>query len=156
MKYYKSNCTITLQVNGASFHVSIQPSDILVDVLRRELGLTGAKPGCLQGNCGACTILIDGEPMKSCLMLAVEAVGHHITTIEGLKDTVVQDAFMKYLAFQCGYCTSGFIMNIEGLFHKYPHPKEDVIKEWMTSNICRCTCYEEMYEAIQEVEQNKN
>lgn len=155
MKYYETNCKITLHVNEKNFELNIQPSDILVEVLRRDLGLTGAKPGCLQGNCGACTILIDGEPMKSCLMLAVEAIGHKITTIEGLNNNVVQDAFIKHLAFQCGYCTSGFIMNIVGLFNKYPHPKENVIKEWMTSNICRCTSYEEMYEAIHEVEQNK-
>lgn len=154
MIYYKNNSSISLHVNGKHFNIVVQPRDTLLDVLRRDLGLSGAKPGCLQGNCGACTVLVNGEPMKSCLMLAVEAIGHKITTIEGLENSVVQDSFVKHLAFQCGYCTSGFIMNIVGLFNKYSHPKEEEIKEWMQSNICRCTSYEELREAIHDVEQN--
>lgn len=148
MNIYKNGSIITLFINKQYYDVVANPKDTLVTVLRRELSLTGSKPGCEQGNCGTCTILLDGIPMKSCLMLALEAVGHEITTIEGLENTVIQEAFIKHLAFQCGYCTSGFIMNIAGLLTKYENPNEKQIKEWMESNICRCTSYEEISKAI--------
>lgn len=147
---YKNFSPITLHVNNQDYTVVVNPNETLIEVLRDKLGLTGAKPGCLSGDCGACTILLNGMPMKSCLMLAVEGVGHSITTIEGLSNTIVQDAFLKHLAFQCGYCTSGFIMNIVGLLNAYPNPNEEIIKEWMQSNICRCTSYQEIKAAIHE------
>ncbi len=101
---------VTLRINGLEREAAVRPGDILLDTLRDGLGLTGAKPGCLNGDCGACTVLLDGTPIKSCLMLTAEAVGHEITTVEGLLNTPVQQAFIDLFAFQCGYCTSGFLM----------------------------------------------
>jgi aerobic carbon-monoxide dehydrogenase small subunit len=146
---------ITLNVNEELHTVNVRSADTLLFILRR-IGLTGAKPGCLNGDCGACTVNVDGWPMKSCLMLAVEAVGKKITTIEGLKDTPIQKAFVEKFAFQCGYCTSGFIMNGHSLIEQHPDADEQTIKEWLESNICRCTGYEEIEKAIKSVlEQNK-
>lgn len=139
---------INLNINGEERTVFVRASDTLLDVLRNKLGLTGAKPGCENGDCGSCTVLVDGWPVKSCLMLAVEAVGHSITTIEGLKNTPIQKAFIENMAFQCGYCTSGFIMNCQGLINIHPDADSEVIKEWLQSNICRCTGYEEIEKAI--------
>jgi aerobic carbon-monoxide dehydrogenase small subunit len=147
--------TITLNVNEELHTVTVRSADTLLFILRR-IGLTGAKPGCLNGDCGACTVNIDGWPMKSCLMLAVEAVGKKITTIEGLKNTLIQKAFVEKFAFQCGYCTSGFITNGHSLIEQHPDADDQTIKEWLESNICRCTGYEEIKEAIKSVlEQNK-
>jgi len=101
---------ITLDINGEKKDVMIDPSDILLYVIREQLGLTGAKPGCENGDCGTCTVLMDGWPVKSCLMLAAEAVGHQITTVEGLNNAPIQKAFVENWGFQCGYCTSGFLM----------------------------------------------
>ncbi len=137
-----------LKVNGEKKSVAVRPADTLLDVLRNQLGLTGAKPSCKNGDCGACTVLIDGWPVKSCLMLAVEAAGHEITTVEGLKDSPVQKAFIDNFAFQCGYCTSGFIMNCHGLSVIHPGADYDTIREWLQSNLCRCTGYEEITQAI--------
>jgi aerobic carbon-monoxide dehydrogenase small subunit len=136
--------------------VTVRSADTLLFVLRSKLGLTGAKPGCLNGDCGACTVNVDGWPMKSCLMLAVEAVGKKIITIEGLKDTPIQKAFIEDFAFQCGYCTSGFIMNCHSLIEQHPKADDQMIKEWLESNICRCTGYTEIEKAIKSVlEQRK-
>jgi aerobic carbon-monoxide dehydrogenase small subunit len=145
--------SLTLDINGEQRRVTMQPSDTLLSVLRRELGLTGAKPGCLNGDCGACTIMVDGWAMKSCLMLAVEAGAEakKITTIEGLKDTPIQKAFVEKFAFQCGYCTPGFIMNCQSLILRHPHADDETIKKWLESNICRCTGYQEIEEAVKSV-----
>jgi aerobic-type carbon monoxide dehydrogenase small subunit (CoxS/CutS family) len=140
---------IELDVNNVKHRVYIRPADTLLHILREQLGLTGAKPGCENGDCGACTVLIDGWPMKSCLMLAVEAVGHQITTIEGLKDAPVQQVFIENGAFQCGYCTPGFLMVCHALSNVYPNADEYVIEEWLQSNICRCTSYSEIKQAVQ-------
>lgn len=148
---YKELVTIELQINDEKREVTVRPADTLLRVLREKLGLTGGKPGCENGDCGACTVLVDGWPQKSCLMLAVEAVGHSITTIEGLKETPIQKAFIEKAGFQCGYCTSGFLMNCQGLINIHPDASDDVIEEWLQSNICRCTSYEEIHEAILEV-----
>lgn len=148
---YKELVIIELQINDEKREVTVRPADTLLRVLREKLGLTGGKPGCENGDCGACTVLVDGWPQKSCLMLAVEAVGHSITTIEGLKETPIQKAFIEKAGFQCGYCTSGFLMNCQGLINIHPDASDDVIEEWLQSNICRCTSYEEIHEAILEV-----
>lgn len=145
---------IELKVNGESRRVMARPADTLLFVLRERLGLTGAKPGCENGDCGACTILIDGWPVKSCLMLAVEAVGHEVTTIEGLNNVPIQKAFVEKFAFQCGYCTPGFIMNCQGLINIHPDAGDEVMNEWLQSNICRCTSYQEITEAIKSVLQS--
>jgi aerobic carbon-monoxide dehydrogenase small subunit len=146
----KSN-TITLQVNGESRVTTVRYADTLLYTLRGKLGLTGAKPGCLNGDCGACTVTIDGWPMKSCLMLAVEAVGKKVTTIEGLQGTPIQQAFIDNFAFQCGYCTPGFIMNCHALIENHPNANDSTIKEWLESNICRCTSYLEIEKAVKSV-----
>lgn len=142
---------IELNVNGESRKALVRPADTLLFALRERLGLTGAKPGCKNGDCGACTVLVDGWPVKSCLMLAAEAVGHEITTIEGLNNTPIQKAFVEKFAFQCGYCTSGFIMNCQGLINIHPDASDQTINDWLQSNICRCTSYEEITEAIKSV-----
>lgn len=142
---------IELDINGEKKDVMVNPSDILLYVLRERLGLTGAKPSCENGDCGACTILVDGWPIKSCLMLAVEAIGHKITTVEGLRNAPIQKAFVENWGFQCGYCTSGFLMVCHSLAMNHPDAEEYVIEEWLQSNICRCTSYEEIRNAIKTV-----
>ncbi|MBB5172281.1 2Fe-2S iron-sulfur cluster-binding protein [Texcoconibacillus texcoconensis] len=142
---------VTLNVNGEESEVLIRPADTLLDVLRENLGLTGSKPGCLNGDCGACTVIVGKKPMKSCLMLAIEAVDQNVTTIEGLTDATVQRAFVEHFAFQCGYCTPGFIMNVHSLKENHPEADGETIKSWMDSNICRCTGYEEIEAAVKSV-----
>ncbi|MCG7335650.1 (2Fe-2S)-binding protein [Sporosarcina sp. ACRSM] len=142
------NHETTLQINGEILSFQARHTDTLLFVLREKLGLTGAKPGCLNGDCGACTIDVDGEPMKSCLMLAIEAANKKVTTVEGLKNAPIQKQFMERFAFQCGYCTPGFIMNCHSLIQKHPDATDIVIKEWLESNICRCTGYKEIEDAI--------
>ncbi|MBS4211464.1 MULTISPECIES: (2Fe-2S)-binding protein [Neobacillus] len=147
--------TFPLNVNGDKRMVTARFADTLLFVLRGRLGLTGAKPGCLNGDCGACSVNVDGWPMKSCLMLAVEAIGKEVTTIEGLKDTPIQKAFVENFAFQCGYCTPGFIMNCHALIKQHPDAGDDTIKEWLESNICRCTGYAEIEKAVKSVLEKK-
>ncbi len=126
----------------------IRSADTLLDVLRRDFGLTGARPSCENGDCGACTIILDEHPYKACIMLAVEAVGHHVTTVEGLHDTPIQRAFATCYAFQCGYCTPGYIMNAHAMLQHHKTIDEYTIQEWLESNICRCTSYEEIGNAV--------
>lgn len=147
--------TIVLNINDEDQSVAVRAADTLLFTLRRKLGLTGAKPGCLNGDCGACTVNIDGWPMKSCLMLAVEAIGKKITTVEGLKDSPIQQAFVENFAFQCGYCTPGFVMNCHSLIERYPNADDKTIKEWLESNICRCTGYAEIEKAVKSVLEEK-
>lgn len=148
VQYPIKKVNVPLEVNGELRQVEIRPAATLLSVLRRELSLTGPKPGCLNGDCGACSVIVNDTVYKSCIMLAVEAIGSKITTIEGLKDTPIQKAFIEHFAFQCGYCTSGFIMNCHALLLKHPQPRYEVIKEWLASNICRCTSYQEIEEAV--------
>lgn len=143
--------TVKLKVNGEEKMVDIRTADTLLYVLREKLALTGAKPGCLNGDCGACTVGINQRPMKSCLMLAAEAEEKEIMTIEGLKSSPMQKAFIEHFAFQCGYCTSGFIMNAHLLSKRHPSGSDDIIKEWLASNICRCTGYKEIEDAVKSV-----
>lgn len=142
---------IELNINGEDRPVLVQPSDVLLHTLRDEFDLTGAKPGCENGDCGACTILVDDLPIKSCLMLTVEALGRKITTIEGLKNAPIQKAFVENYGFQCGYCTSGFLMVCHSLSKLEPKPDEYIIEEWLQSNLCRCTGYDEIKNAIHSI-----
>ncbi|WP_253701627.1 (2Fe-2S)-binding protein [Bacillus sp. FJAT-27445] len=140
--------SVQLTINSGTKSVTVRPADTLLYIIRGRLGLTGSKPGCLNGDCGACTVLVDGTPQKSCLMLAVEGEGKEITTVEGLKDTPIQRAFVEKFAFQCGYCTSGYLMNCHALVQKEPAADEKVLEDWLESNICRCTGYKEIREAV--------
>ncbi|HEX2945584.1 MAG TPA: (2Fe-2S)-binding protein [Clostridia bacterium] len=142
---------IQLDINGEIRETPVHPSDVLLYTLREELGLTGAKPGCENGDCGACTVLVDGWPVKACLMLSVEAIGHKITTVEGLNNATIQKAFVENWGFQCGYCTSGFLMVCHSLAYNHPNADEYVMEEWLQSNICRCTSYEEIRKAVNSV-----
>lgn len=155
MKVYRGHQEITLNVNNEIYNVVVSPNQTLLNVLREKLELTGPKPGCENGDCGACTVLIDGNPYKSCMALAVEMEGKKITTIEGLKNTAIQAAFIDKEGYQCGYCTSGFIVNAYSLLDKYEKPNEDTIKEWLSSNLCRCTGYEGIEKAVKKVIDNR-
>ena len=151
MVKYEGKCVVDIHVNGENRSVAVRPSDVLLDVLRDQLGLTGAKPGCKNGDCGACTVIMDGSPVKSCLVLAVEAVGHDILTVEGLNGAPIQKAFVDNSAFQCGYCTSGFLMGCHALWMSHPDADEYTVEEWLQSNICRCTSYAEIRDAMETV-----
>ncbi len=142
---------LELEINNEIKNVIARPSDTLLYILREQLDLTGAKNSCENGDCNACTVLMDGWPVKSCLILAVEAVGHKITTIEGLRDIPIQKAFLEKFAIQCGFCTPGFIINSHALINIHPDANDEIIKEWLQSNICRCTSYTEIKEAVKSV-----
>ncbi|MED4271399.1 (2Fe-2S)-binding protein [Geobacillus stearothermophilus] len=141
---------LVLHVNGEQRTITARQADTLLFVLRDGLGLTDAKPGCLNGDCGACTVLVDGTPVKSCMMLAIETAGKQITTVEGLNGAPIQHAFVRHFAFQCGYCTPGFIMNAHALIERHPDADDAMIQEWLESNICRCTSYQEIEAAVKE------
>ncbi len=149
--HLSGNSIINLNVNGEKKSVMIKPSDTLLHVLRDKLSLTGAKISCDNGDCGACTVLVDDMPIKSCLMLAAEAVGHKVTTIEGLENAPIQEAFIRNWGFQCGYCTSGFLMVCHALAMHCPDADDQVIAEWLQSNLCRCTGYEEIQNAVKSI-----
>lgn len=148
---YHGKSIIELDVNGEKMSAAILPSYTLLYVLREQLYLTGAKAGCENGDCGACTVLVDGWPIKSCLMLAVEAVGHQVTTVEGLKNAPIQKAFVEKWGFQCGYCTSGFLTVCHALSNIHPESDDFVIEQWLQSNLCRCTGYAEIKDAVKAV-----
>jgi carbon-monoxide dehydrogenase small subunit len=139
---------ISLSVNGENRSTVVRAGDTLLWVLRELFGLQGAKLGCENGDCGACTVLLDGKPVKSCLVLAVEVDGRSVTTIEGLRDTPIQKAFVEHHGFQCGFCTPGFILNAHALLHAHPHPDAETIRSWLESNLCRCTGYEGIERAV--------
>jgi aerobic-type carbon monoxide dehydrogenase small subunit (CoxS/CutS family) len=143
--------TIRLTVNAESREWSIAPGDLLLDVLRRE-GYYGVKRGCEKGECGACTVLVDGKPINSCLMFAAQADGRDVLTIEGLAQgdqlDPLQEAFLDHGAVQCGYCTPGMILNAKALLAKNPNPSEAEVREAMTGNYCRCTGYAKPVEAV--------
>lgn len=145
---------IQLTVNGESRHLEVEPYRSLLDVLRVEAGLTGTKKGCDVGDCGACTVLVDGKPVNSCLMLGVEADGCKVVTIEGLQPSPgrlhpLQEAFIRFGGAQCGFCTPGMIMMAAALLAENPQPSEDEIRFGIAGNICRCTGYTKIVEAIQ-------
>lgn len=145
---------IELIVNGEAFAVLVRPNDLLVDVLRDKIGLTGTKKGCGEGDCGACTVLMEGEPILSCLTLAISCRGKNIESIEGLagEGTVhpLQEAFVEKGAIQCGYCTPGMILSAKALLSKIPRPTHEEIKRGMAGNLCRCTGYKKIIEAVDE------
>ena len=143
--------TISLTLNGERRTVDVAPNDILLDVLREKLGVKSPKTGCERGDCGVCTVLLDGKPVRSCLILAVEAEGHEITTVEGLgKDgmTPLQQAFIDRNAFQCGFCAPGVVLTATALLRENPNPTEEEIREALSGNLCRCTGYDSIVEAI--------
>lgn len=139
-------------VNGRPVELFVAPNRRLLDVLREDLGLTGTKEGCGEGECGACTVLLDGRPVNSCLVLAPEASGKKIVTIEGLSQNgrlhPIQQAFLEAGAVQCGFCTPGMILAAAALLEETPHPDEQVIKTAISGNLCRCTGYVKIVEAI--------
>jgi len=143
---------ISLTVNGRTHEVEVEPRERLIDVLRYKLGYTGVKEGCGTGECGACTILLDGKPVNSCLVLAVSANGKSITTVEGIaqggKLHPVQQAFVEHGAVQCGFCTPGFIVNAVALLNENPNPDIDTIRYWLAGNLCRCTGYQKIIKAV--------
>ena len=143
---------ITVTVNGKQYQRTVEPRLLLSDFLRHDLGLTGTHVGCEHGVCGACTILFDGEPTRSCLVFAVQTNGHEVRTVESLGTPEnlhpVQEAFMETHSLQCGYCTPGFLMTIVPFLEKNPHPTEEQIREVVTGNLCRCTGYTNMLEAV--------
>jgi len=151
--------TIALKVNGVARRVPVEPRTTLLQVLRGPLGLTGTKPGCERGECGACTVLLNGEPRYSCQTLALEAEETEITTVEGLLDGEalgsVQQAFVEKDGFQCGFCTSGQVMAVEGLLRRRPDPTLDEIREGVSGNICRCGAYAHIFEAAARAAQLK-
>ncbi len=151
---------ITLLINGKKIQMLVEPRWSLLYVLREELGLTGTKEGCGRGECGACTVLIDGVPRYACMTLAVEAEGFEITTVEGLMKGEelgpVQQAFVDHDAFQCGYCTPGQIMAVEGLLRKEPHPTFDQIRHGVSGNLCRCGAYNHIFDAAKRAAELKS
>jgi carbon-monoxide dehydrogenase small subunit len=150
---------INLKVNGEEHDIEIEPNRLLLQVLRDNLGLTGTKEGCSIGVCGACSVIIDGRLVSSCLTLAAGCGGKNIETIEGLakdgKLHPLQQAFIEYGGFQCGICTPGQIMAAKALLDENPNPSEDEVKEWMSGNLCRCTGYYKILEAVMAVVENK-
>ncbi len=146
--------TIRVVVNGMPYERTVESRLLLSDFLRHELGLTGTHVGCEHGVCGACTVLFDGEPVRSCLMFAVQADGHEIVTVEGLAPDPehlhpLQEAFWEAHALQCGFCTPGFLMTLKPFLEENPNPTEEEIRLAISGNLCRCTGYQHIVEAVQ-------
>ncbi len=143
---------IALNVNGQAHNLDVEPTRLLIDILRYDLGLTGTKEGCSVGVCGACTVLVDGKIVSSCLMPGVSANGSQITTVEGLAGREellpIQQAFIDHGGFQCGICTPGQLVAAKALLDTHPHPSDGEIKDWMQGNLCRCTGYYKILESI--------
>ena len=147
--------TILTTINGSQQEVAVRPNQTLLEFLRENLSLQGSVEGCGVGVCGSCTVLVDGRPVSSCLMLASNAEGKKVTTIEGLSHSgeldAVQRAFLKHQAFQCGYCTPGMIMAVKGLLADNPHPSEEQARDYLSGNLCRCGTYSEVLAAVKEL-----
>ncbi len=138
---------LTLRVNDAERELRVEPRRTLLDALRLDLALTGAKKACDMGNCGACTVLLDGRAVYACLLLAVDCAGRDIVTIEGLHDDPLQKAFIEADAFQCGFCTPGQVMSLKGLFNENPAPSDDEVVRAVSGNLCRCGAYRNIVRA---------
>lgn len=149
---------VELTVNGTLYKLDVQPWETLVEVIRDDLGLTGTKEGCGLGECGACTVIMDGRAVNSCLVLAAEADGKQITTIEGLADGdklhPIQQAFVNHGGLQCGFCTPGMIMSAKALLDEKPSPSEEEIRKGIAGNICRCTGYTKIIESVKAAAKN--
>jgi aerobic-type carbon monoxide dehydrogenase small subunit (CoxS/CutS family) len=147
--------TISLRINGSERRAAVEARTTLLDLVREQFGLTGAKLGCDIQVCGACTLLVNGRPVSACSYLAVDADGCAVTTIEGLGAAgtlhPLQEAFMEFGALQCGYCTSGFILTAKALLDECPRPSEQQIRDYLAGNFCRCGCYQEIMQAIRDV-----
>ena len=148
-----ANHSITITVNGGRERLDVPSNMTLLQLLREKLAFTGTKNGCSAGECGACTILMNGQPVNSCMVLAVEADGAEIVTVEGLADggqlTPIQEAFMEHNAVQCGFCTPGMLISAHALLKRNPHPTEEEIKLALVGNLCRCTGYLRIIQAVQ-------
>jgi carbon-monoxide dehydrogenase small subunit len=146
---------IHLTINDKEYDVAVEPNETLVDVLRYRLGLTGPKKGCGMGDCGSCTVIMDGDAVNSCLVLGVQAHQRKITTIEGLETDgelhPVQKAFIEHGAIQCGFCSSGMLLSAKNLLDKNPKPTEVEIRSALSGNLCRCTGYQKIIEAVKSV-----
>jgi len=146
---------IHLTINDKEYDVAVEPNELLVDVLRYRLGLTGPKKGCGMGDCGSCTVIMDGDAVNSCLVLGVQAHQRKITTIEGLETDgelhPVQKAFIEHGAIQCGFCSSGMLLSAKNLLDKNPKPTEVEIRSALSGNLCRCTGYQKIIEAVKSV-----
>lgn len=155
-----NNETLTLQVNGTEHKLTVSPDVTLLDTLRDELELVGAREGCGIGMCGACTVLVDGRAISSCLMLAVQAEGHQITTVEGLAEGEqlhpIQKAYIDHAAFQCAYCTPGFILSTVALLEEERNPDDETIRKYLAGNLCRCGSYVNILEAVQHCREASN
>ena len=148
---------LKMTVNGKPVEVAVDPTWTLLRVIREELGLTGTKEGCGIGDCGACTVLMEGKPVNSCLVLALQAEGKEVRTVEGLGTEEnldpLQESFIKYGAVQCGFCTPGMLISARALLDKNPHPTTEEIKVAISGNLCRCTGYVKIIQAIQQAAQ---
>ncbi len=148
-----ANHSVSVTVNGSKEYLDVPSNMTLLRMLREKLALTGTKNGCEAGECGACTVLMNGEPVNSCMVLAAEADGAEVVTVEGLADgeqlTRLQQAFVEHNAVQCGFCTSGVLMSAHALLERNPHPTEEEIKGALVGNLCRCTGYLRIIEAVQ-------
>jgi aerobic-type carbon monoxide dehydrogenase small subunit (CoxS/CutS family) len=152
-RYAAIGGSITLGVNGRAAQLTVTPGATLLEAVRESLGFTGAKDVCDRGACGACTVLVDGRSINSCMMLAVDAIGHQITTVEGLamdgQLDPVQKSFVEHDACQCGYCIPGFVVRSRALLDEIPHPDREAIKHGLCGNICRCAAYVRIFAAVE-------
>ena len=151
---------LNFRVNGETHRLVVAPNRTLLEVLRDELGLMGAREGCGIGMCGACTVLVDGKAISSCLLLAVQADGSEVTTVEGLSRDgqlhPVQQAYIDHAAFQCAYCTPGFILSTVALLQEHPNPDEETIRRYLSGNLCRCGSYENILRAVKACSSTSN
>ncbi len=152
MEALTQRINLKVKVNGVVYERQVEPRLLLSDFLRHELGLTGTHVGCEHGVCGACTVLLDGRPVRSCLMFAVQTQGHEVTTVEGLGSLEnlhpVQQAFQEAHGLQCGFCTPGILTTVVAFLETHPHPTEEEVREAISGNLCRCTGYQHIVDAV--------